>query len=58
MKDRVGRQTRAFRQALWFCKHYGLNWKTNIGPKIERREITGYYILDETFSTAVAEILI
>lgn len=56
MKDRINRQSEAFKEALEYCKIFGLNWRTNIQPKIEAKEITGYYVLDETFSTTVKTI--
>ena len=58
MVDRINRQTRAFAEALWHCRVWGLNWRTNIEPRIERKEITGYYVLDETRSTTVATVQI
>lgn len=58
MVDRINRQTRAFAEALWHCRAWGLNWRINIKPKIENKEITGYYVLDETRSTTVATVQI
>lgn len=58
MVDRVNRQQKAFAEALWYCRAWGLNWRTNIKPKIESKEITGYYVLDETRSTTVATVQI
>ena len=58
MVDRIERQQRAFAEALWHCRAWGLNWRTNIEPKIENKEITGYYVLDETRSTTVATVQI
>lgn len=54
MTDRLNRQQKAFAEALWYCHAWGLNWKTNIEPKVEKREIVAYYVLDETRSTTVA----
>lgn len=51
---RIERQVRAFERALKWCRIYGFNWKTHIQPKIQKRQIVGYYILDEEFSTTVA----
>lgn len=56
MTDRVNRQSEAFNEALDYCKIFGLDWKKHIEPKVEKKEITGYYILDETRSTAVKTI--
>ena len=58
MVDRIERQQRAFAEALWHCRAWGLNWRTNIEPRIERKEITGYYVLNETRSTTVATVQI
>lgn len=58
MVDRVNRQQKAFAEALWHCRAWGLNWRTHIEPKIENKEITGYYVLDETRSTTVATVII
>lgn len=57
MRDRVNRQSEAFREALWYCRHFGLDWKKHIEPKVERSEIIGYYVIDSTRSTAVKTIL-
>lgn len=60
MKDRIDRQPAAFREALWYCVHNGLNWRNHIIPRTEKKagisEVTGYYVLDETMSTAVKTI--
>ena len=58
MTDRIIRQQKAFEEALWHCRAWGLNWRTNIEPRIEHNEITGYYVLDETRSTTVATVTI
>lgn len=58
MTDRIKRQQEAFRQALWYCRILGLDWKNHIEPKIEKNEIVGYYVLDETRSTTVKIILL
>jgi hypothetical protein len=57
MTDRIKRQDEAFREALWCCRLYGLNWRNHVIPKIEKKEITGYYVLDETRSTAIKTIM-
>ena len=60
MTNRIDRQPEAFREALWHCKHQGLDWRRHIQPKTEKRngisEITGYYILDESMSTTLKTI--
>lgn len=58
MVDRVNRQQKAFAEALWHCRAWGLDWRTHIEPKIENKEITGYYVLDETRSATVATVII
>lgn len=58
MVDRISRQQKAFAEALWYCRAWGLDWRTHIEPKIESKEITGYYVLDETRSTTVATVQI
>ena len=58
MTDRVNRQQKAFEEVLWHCRAWGLNWRTSIEPKIEQKEIIGYYVLDETRSTTVATVMI
>lgn len=56
MTDRIKRQSEAFKEALEYCKIFGLNWRTNIQPKIERNEVVAYHVLDETMSTTVKTI--
>lgn len=56
MVDRISRQQKAFAEALRCCRAWGLNWRTNIEPRVEGNEITGYHILDETRSTTVKTI--
>lgn len=58
INNRIARQSQAFRNALDYCKIFGLDWHTNIRPMIENGEIVGYYVIDETFSTAVKTIMI
>lgn len=62
MKDRINRQSEAFREALDYCKILGLDWHHHVYPKIEKRagidEITGFYVLDETRSTTVKTVMI
>jgi len=54
--NRIQRQQKAFELALWYCRAFGLNWKSHIRPVIENKEIVGYYVLDETKSTTVQTI--
>lgn len=56
MRDRINRQSEAFNEALWYCKHYGLDWRKHIEPKIERNEVVGYWVLDESLSTTLKTI--
>ncbi len=58
LNNRIARQSEAFRNALDYCRIYGLDWHTNIKPMIENSEIIGYYVIDETFSTSVKTIMI
>ncbi len=55
---RLKRREEAFNQALEVCRDHGLNWRTNIQPIIKKKQIAGYYVLDETFSTAIKKIII
>lgn len=55
---RLKRREEAFNQALEVCREHGLNWRTNIQPIIKKKQIAGYYVLDETFSTAIKKIII
>lgn len=60
MRNRIDRQSEAFREALDYCRLFGLDWRRHIQPKTEKRngisEITGYYILDESMSTTLKTI--
>lgn len=58
INNRIARQSKAFKDALAYCRMYGLDWHTNIQPMIENGEIIGYYVIDETFSTAVKTVMI
>lgn len=58
MKDRVNRQSEAFKTALDYCKIWGLDWRYHIIPKVENREIVSYHVLDETKSTTVKTVII
>jgi len=58
INNRIARQSKAFKNALDYCRIYGLDWHTNIRPMIENQEIVGYYVIDETFSTTVATVMI
>lgn len=58
IENRIERQSNAFKKALDYCQLYGVDWHTNIQPIIENKEIIGYWVIDETFSTTVAEVLI
>lgn len=62
MRRRVERQGEAFRRALMFARMHGVGIN-NIVPKVEKvdkrlKQITGYYIIDETGSTTVATVMI
>ena len=54
--NRIDRQAAAFNEALEYCRIYGLNWRNHIEAMIKDKQIVGYYVIDETFSTAVARI--
>ena len=56
MKTRVQRQSDAFKDALEVCSLHGLNWREHIIPKTFKNTTMGYYILDETKSTAIETI--
>ena len=58
MTNRVARQSEAFETALAYCNTYGLDWKEHIYPKIDDKEIIGFYVLDETKSTTVATVML
>ena len=58
MTNRVAKQSEAFGKALKYCKVYGLDWKEHIYPKIDDKEIIGFYVLDETKSTTVATVML
>ncbi len=47
---------RAFLEALEYCRIWGLDWKTSVKPKFKDKALTGYYVIDETGSTAVTTI--
>lgn len=46
----------AFLEALEYCRIWGLDWKTNIKPKFKNKALVGYYVIDETGTTTVANI--
>lgn len=54
----VSDTTKAFEQALWFCRVFGLDWKEYILPFNKNGMLAGYYVLDETKSTVIAKIKI
>ena len=56
--NRIERQTEAFNEALEYCRIYGLDWRNHIEVMIKDKQIVGYYVLDETFSTAIKTIII
>jgi len=58
IENKIERQSKAFKKALDYCRLYGLDWHTNIHPMIKNKEFIGYWIIDETFSTTVAEVMI
>ena len=43
----------AFLQALETCRMYGLDWKKSIIYIKKKNKITGFWVLDETLSTAI-----
>ena len=47
---------KAFNEALELCRLHGLVWRDHIIPKRDNGKIVGYYVLDETKSTAVATV--
>ena len=56
--NRIDRQAVAFNEALEYCRIYGLDWRNHIEAIIEKQQIIGYYVIDETFSTSVARIML
>lgn len=46
----------AFLEALDYCRLYGVDWRISIKPKIKNKTIVGYYVIDETGTTTVANI--
>ena len=49
---------KAFIQALDVCRLHGLDWKKSIIPIKNDKKITGFWVLDETLSTAIKIIKI
>ena len=58
MTNRINRQSEAFKAALGYCKIFGLDWRRHIEPKINDREIVGYFVTDETYTTTVATVML
>ena len=58
MTNRIERQTEAYNEALETCRLHGLDWRNHIEVMIKDKQIVGYYVLDETFSTAIKTIII
>lgn len=58
IENRINRQQKAFKKALDLCRIYGVDWHTHIRPMVENKQIVGYWVIDETLSTAVKEIYI
>ncbi len=58
MTNRIERQTEAYNEALETCRLHGLDWRNHIEAMIKDKQIVGYYVIDETFSTAVARIML
>ena len=56
--NRLDRQAAAFNKALEYCNIYGLYWRDHIVVVKKDKQIVGYYVLDETFSTAIKKIII
>ena len=48
----------AFTEAMEWCKDYGLNWRKHVQPIIEKGQVQGYHVIDETFSTTIKTIKI
>ena len=46
----------AFNEAMELCYLYGLNWREHMIPFHKNGQIAGYYVLDETKSTAIKKI--
>ena len=53
---KLDERIKAFNEAIETCREHGLNWRTNIQPIIKKKVIKGYYVLDETRSTAIKTI--
>lgn len=58
MKTRIEKQSDAFKEALWICRHYGLDWRKHIEARAFNGYIAYYFIYDESFSTIIKEIYI
>lgn len=43
---------RCFEDALWYCTHIGVDWREHIQPMVRDKMMVGYFVLDETKSTA------
>ena len=56
MTNRIERQTEAFNEALEMCRLHGLDWRVHVEAIIKEKQVIGYYVIDETFSTTVARI--
>ena len=41
----------AFNEATFYCTAYGLDWRKHIQPIYERGQVSGYNVLDSSFST-------
>ena len=48
----------AFNEAMELCYHYGLDWREYMMPFHKNGQIAGYYVLDETKSTAIKKIYV
>lgn len=58
MTNRINRQSEAFRTALDYCRFFRFDWRRHIEPKTNEREIVGHFIIDETYTTTVATVML
>ena len=56
--NQIIRHRDAFIKALDVCRIHGLDWKKSIIPIKNNKKITGFWVLDETLSTAIKIIKI
>ncbi len=56
MTNKLDKQKAAFEEALGVCRDYGLDWRNHIEVIIKDKQVKGYYVIDESFSTEVARL--